>query len=70
MPDCPQGDGWASIDFMAKDMRMTYSVKCSTVSLALGCMTGDDFKKKQYAEEEGHCQNLNKVPFPLPKLVQ
>lgn len=70
MPDCPQGDGWASIDYISKDKRQLFGVKCSTVSSALGCSTGDDFKKKTYATEEGHCAPVNKVPFPLPKLVQ
>lgn len=69
-PDCPQGDGWASIDFYNKTSGQTIGAKCSTVSAAVGCMTNEDFKKKVYAEEDGHCQNTNKVPFPFRKITQ
>lgn len=70
MPDCPQGDGWASIDFLSVNKANIYKVKCSTTSSALGCMTEEDFKKKPYANEEGHCAPLTKVPFPIRKLAQ
>lgn len=69
-PDCPQGDGWASIDFINKTNNTTIKAKCSTVSAAVGCMTDADFKSKVYSEEDGHCQNTNKVPFPFRKIVQ
>lgn len=67
MPDCPNGDGWASIDLRGPS---TIRLKCSTVSVALGCMPDEDFKTKPYAQEEGRCQPLNKVPHPLPKLAR
>lgn len=66
--DCPQGDGWASITFIWKDTNRAVGLKCSTVSVALGCMTDSDFKAKRYAQEDGHC-NTN-LPFPFRKLVQ
>lgn len=69
-PDCPQGDGWASIDFINKGSGLVVKAKCSTVSSAVGCMTDQDFKSKVYAQEDGHCQNTNKVPFPFRKIVQ
>jgi hypothetical protein len=70
MPDCPQGDGWATMDFWQKENGTMTKVKCSTVSAAVGCMTEADFKNKSYAEEDGHCQSLSKVPFPFRKLTQ
>jgi hypothetical protein len=69
-PDCPNGDGWASIDLRTADGKPQLKLKCSTVSFALGCMTETDFKSKAYANEDGRCQPLNKVPHPLPKLAR
>lgn len=69
-PACPQGDGWATNSIMlvnGKDVDK-FVVKCSTVSQSLGCYTEADFVKKPFAAEEGKCQPVNKVPFPLPKL--
>lgn len=68
--ECPQGDGWASNTIMKVDGKSVdkYKLKCSTVSTALGCYLEDDFAKKPFANEENHCQPLNKVPFPLPKV--
>lgn len=68
-PSCPQGDGWASMDFISPDKTQTVKAKCSTVSGSIGCMTADDFKTKSYASEEGSCQPTTKVPFPLPKIA-
>ena len=69
-PECPQGDGWASIDFILRDKSGFLSTKCSTVSSAVGCMTSDDFKGKSYAQEENHCAPNTKVPFPFRKIVE
>lgn len=71
-PDCPQGDGWASNTIMSVNGKQIekFKVKCSTVSASLGCYLEDDFAKKPFAAEEGRCQPINKVPFPLPKLVK
>lgn len=68
MPDCPQGDGWATMDFYSPDKVEMRKVKCSTVSLGIGCLEEPDFKTKSYASEDGHCQNTNKVPFPFRKI--
>jgi hypothetical protein len=64
-PECPNGDGWASMDLKGPS---TIKLKCSTVSGALGCMTDEDFKTKPFASEEGKCAPLTKVPHPLPKI--
>lgn len=70
MPDCPQGDGWATVDFYNEDTGARVTHKCSTVSAAIGCMEQKDFETKSYASEDGHCQNTNKVPFPFRKIAQ
>lgn len=69
-PDCPQGDGWATVSIMRVEGKAVekFTVKCSTVSQALGCYLEGDFIKKPFAGDENHCQPVGKVPFPLPKL--
>lgn len=70
-PDCPQGDGWASIELVNPTTAAKVGkLKCSTVSSAVGCMTSDDFQTKSYASDDGRCQPLTKVPHPLPKIAQ
>lgn len=69
-PECPQGDGWASIDIVNGDGQKLVALKCSTVSVNVGCLEATDFKTKSYANEEGSCQPTNKVPFPLPKIAK
>lgn len=67
--DCPQGDGWASIDLQPKEPNgPPVKLKCSTVSANLGCMVDSDFKSKSYANEDGVCNP--KIPFPIKKLVK
>lgn len=67
--DCPQGDGWATMEFVSQAKRVT-RVKCSTVSSNTGCMEDADFKNKPFASDDGHCQPTNKVPYPLPKIAK
>lgn len=69
---CPQGDGWASISIMKVDDKVVekYKLKCSTVSASIGCYLEADFDKKTFATEEGKCQPLGKVPFPIPKIAK
>jgi hypothetical protein len=68
--ECPQGDGWATIDLVTKDRdpSKTIRLKCSTVSEGIGCMTEEDFKTKRYATEDGKCST--EFGYPLPKLVK
>ena len=70
MPDCPQGDGWATVKVAAPNNNQTATLKCSTVSGSIGCMPESDFKGKAYAGEEGHCQPVSKVPFPIRHIAQ
>lgn len=69
-PQCPQGDGWASIEILNATGQKITGLKCSTVSLSVGCRVDADFKSSPYANEDGSCQPTTKVPHPLPKLVQ
>jgi hypothetical protein len=70
MPDCPQGDGWATVKIVAPNSTNSTSLKCSTNSGAIGCLLEDDFKGKIYAGNEGYCQPITKVPFPIRKIAQ
>jgi hypothetical protein len=70
-PKCPQGDGWASARLVNKDNpSQKVTLKCSTVSGTVGCMTQADFATKPYAADDGACQPTTKVPFPLPKIAK
>jgi len=65
---CASGDGWASVD-LELEGGGKLQLKCSTVSGTIGCMTKSDFQaRKQYASQEGTCNN--ELPFPLPKIVK
>lgn len=65
---CPQGDGWATMEFVSPAKDTIIKVKCSTVSANTGCLEDTDFKTKPFASDDGHCQETNKVPYPLPKI--
>jgi hypothetical protein len=67
---CPQGDGWATMEFVNPNKDTLIKVKCSTVSGNTGCLEDSDFKTKPFASEDGHCQATNKVPYPLPKIAK
>lgn len=71
-PDCPQGDGWATVSIMKVEGKVVdkWTAKCSTVSGTLGCYLDKDFSKKPFASEEGQCAPNSKVPFPLPKIAK
>lgn len=68
--DCPQGDGWVSIDLLDKQtQKVKVELKCSSVSMEIGCYEKAVFQtKKDYAAQDGRCNNA--IPFPLPKLVK
>jgi hypothetical protein len=70
-PDCIQGDGWANLSIMKQeDKRIEkYKIVCSTVSPTLGCYLENDFKSKNFSNEEGFCQP-NKVPKQLKKIAK
>ena len=68
--ECPQGDGWATMDFVHPQKEVVIKVKCSTVSANTGCLEDSDFKTKPFASDDGHCQPSNKVPYPLPKIAK
>lgn len=71
VPDCPQGDGWASLDLVNPNSPSAkISLKCSTVSDSVGCREAVDFKTSPYANEDGRCQAVSKVPHPLPKIAK
>ncbi len=67
---CPQGDGWATMEFLSPAKDRVVKVKCSTVSANTGCLEDSDFKTKPFASDDGHCQATNKVPYPLPKIAK
>jgi len=68
-PDCPQGDGWASVKLVDKaNPAQKVGLKCSTVSGSVGCLLDSDFQTKSYAGDDGRCQPVSKVPFPIPKV--
>lgn len=70
LPNCPQGDGWASLVLVNMDSNQQRKIKCSTYSKATSCLYDEDFKTKDYANDDGHCQSVDKVPYPLPKIAQ
>lgn len=71
VPDCPQGDGWASLDLVnPNNPAQKINLKCSTVSDSVGCREANDFKTSPYANEDGRCQAVTKVPHPLPKIAK
>ena len=68
-PYCPQGDGWGSVKLVNKENpAQAVGLKCSTVSGAVGCLLDKDFQTKSYAGDDGRCQDVSKVPFPIPKI--
>lgn len=67
---CPQGDGWATMDFVNPEKTRIIKTKCSTVSANTSCLEDADFKTKPFASDDGHCQPTNKVPYPLPKIAK
>lgn len=66
--NCPQGDGWASVDLIDPATKQTtIQLKCSTVSPNVGCMTSSDFKSRAvYASTENKCNP--DIPYPMKKI--
>lgn len=70
-PDCPQGDGWVSNKLVDKtNPAVKVALKCSAVSGSIGCMLESEFAKKPYATDDGQCQPVSKVPFPISKIAK
>lgn len=70
-PQCPQGDGWATIDLVnPNNPASKLGLKCSTVSDSVGCRESNDFKASPFANEDGSCQATTKVPHPLLKIAK
>jgi len=69
-PNCPQGDGWASVDLVHPQTKQPeHKLKCSTVSPNIGCMSAEDFKSRaQYANQENVCNTS--LPMPPKKIEQ
>lgn len=67
---CPQGDGWATIEFVSPQKDRVVKAKCSTVSGNTGCLEDSSFKTKPFAAEDGICAPQNRVPYPLPKIAK
>lgn len=67
-PECPQGDGWVSVDLVSPKNGNKIQLKCSSVSEVTGCLAKKDFDKRDYAEQDGTCNK--EIPFPLPKIVK
>lgn len=67
---CPQGDGWATFEIVDAKAQPVDSLKCSTVSISVGCRLAKDFKTSPFANEDNQCAPTTRVPHPLPKLVQ
>lgn len=68
-PDCPQGDGWASVSIMKVEGKTVDKtvLMCSTYSTSVGCYREEDFNKlPNLAKQNSGCNS--DVPFPLPVL--
>jgi len=65
---CANGDGWASVDLVHAENDVKVSLKCSTASAAIGCLTKADFSSRSYASQEGRCNN--ELPIPMPRIVK
>ena len=54
---CSQGDGWASVDLVdAVTKQPVIKLKCSTSSMAVGCVKGEDFAARAVlASQENSC---------------
>lgn len=68
-PECPQGDGWASLSIMKVEGKVVdkTSLRCSTYSASVGCYREEDFAKDaNLVKEDGSCRT--QVPYPIPVL--
>ncbi len=68
--NCPQGDGWASVDLTHPQTKQpVQKLKCSTVSANVGCLKDEDFKARAVlAQQENRCNA--EIPKTLKKIEQ
>lgn len=69
MPNCPMGDGWATLKLVAPDGGKVLKLKCSTFSANTACVSDAEFKTKPFASEDGRW-GKDRVPYPLPKIAR
>lgn len=66
-PNCPMGDGWATIELVNANNTGSVKLKCSTNSRATGCLLASEFaKKSEY--QDGSCNS--KMPYPIKKIAE
>lgn len=68
--NCPQGDGWASVDLINKATKQPeVKLKCSTVSANIGCVQEKDFKARAVlSSQENKCNG--DIPNPIKKITE
>jgi len=69
-PDCPQGDGWATMELVDINSKAKITIKCSTWSSGKGCIDSAHFKETADAMTDKICQPITAVPYPLPTIAQ
>lgn len=61
---CRYGDGWAT-GKLYQDAKVVAIVKCQTNGSGKGlegCLLAEEFKTKDYGNDDGNCQNLDGLP--------
>jgi len=68
--NCPQGDGWASVDLTNPTTKQpAIALKCSTVSANVGCIKASDFKDRAVlSSQENRCNS--EIPSTVKKIEQ
>lgn len=69
-PQCPAGDGWATIEMYNSTATGKTTLKCSTWSSGRGCVDEQHFKGSPAATEDGQCQAVGVIPNPLIRIAQ
>ena len=69
-PECPQGDGWATMELVDLDSKTKVTIKCSTWSAGKGCIDSKHFQTTEDAMSDKMCQPTTSVPYPLPTIAQ
>ena len=74
-PDCPQGDGWATINAVFKNPDTggieKVELLCSTYSESMGCYRRADLQQnKKLASTDGTCADPRVTGYPLTKIAK